>query len=103
MSARLLFPPCHRPRSRIPARGRPNLSTVPGLRRVPDGWRGRIARRVPAATVSVPAPRHTTSGWAIAAFLLGFLSCVPLSVIFGIIALVKTKDGRQGGNRCAAR
>ena len=35
--------------------------------------------------------------WAIAAFVLALLSCVPLSVIFGIIALVKTKDGRQSG------
>lgn len=46
-------------------------------------------------------PRRTTSGWAIAAFVLGLLSCVPLGVIFGIIALVKTKDGRQGGRGLA--
>ncbi|MGH3563487.1 MAG: septum formation family protein [Mycobacterium sp.] len=46
-------------------------------------------------------PRRSTSGWAIAAFVLGLLSCVPLGVIFGIIALVKTKDGRQYGRGLA--
>ncbi|MGO8770437.1 MAG: septum formation family protein [Mycobacterium sp.] len=46
-------------------------------------------------------PRHSTSGWAIAAFALGLLSCVPLGVIFGIIALVKNNDGRQYGRGLA--
>jgi hypothetical protein len=47
-----------------------------------------------------PPPR-TTSGWAIASFVLAFVCCVPLSVIFGFIALVKTKDGRQEGRGLA--
>lgn len=46
-------------------------------------------------------PRPTTSRWAIAALVLSLLSCVPLGVIFGIIALVKTKDGRQSGRGLA--
>ena len=74
---------------------------VPGLRRIPDGWRGASPAGYPPPPYPYPPPRHTTSGWAIAAFLLGFLSCVPLSVIFGIIALVKTKDGRQRGRGLA--
>ena len=35
------------------------------------------------------------SRWAIAAFLLGFVSLAPLSVIAGIVALVKARDGRE--------
>jgi hypothetical protein len=46
-------------------------------------------------------PRRTTSGWAIAAFVLGLVSCAPLSVIFGIIALINTKGGRQSGRGLA--
>jgi Domain of unknown function (DUF4190)/Septum formation len=45
--------------------------------------------------------RRATSGWAIAAFVLGLLACVPLSVIFGIVALVKTRGGRQSGRGLA--
>ncbi len=45
--------------------------------------------------------RRTTSGWAIAALCLGLLSCVPLSFVFGIVALVKTQDGRQSGRGLA--
>src|ERR1700735_5728138 len=41
------------------------------------------------------------SRWAIAAFLLGLVSLAPLSVIAGIIALVKTKDGQQSGQGLA--
>jgi Domain of unknown function (DUF4190)/Septum formation len=48
-----------------------------------------------------PPPQRTTSGWAIAAFVLGLVSCVPLGVIFGIIALVNTKGGRQSGRGLA--
>jgi Domain of unknown function (DUF4190) len=46
-------------------------------------------------------PRRPTSGWAIAAFVLGLLACVPLGVIFGIVALVETRGGRQSGRGLA--
>jgi putative regulator of septum formation len=39
--------------------------------------------------------------WAIAAFLLGLVSLVPLSVIAGIVALVKARDGREAGRGLA--
>jgi Domain of unknown function (DUF4190) len=42
-----------------------------------------------------------TSGWAIAAFVLGLVSCVPLGLILGIIALVKTRGGSQRGRELA--
>jgi hypothetical protein len=45
--------------------------------------------------------RRATSGWAIATFVFGLLACVPLSVILGIVALVKTKGGRQSGRGLA--
>ena len=38
-----------------------------------------------------------TSGWAIAAFVLGVLACVPLGVIFGIVALAKGREYRGRG------
>ena len=41
------------------------------------------------------------SRWAIAAFLLGLVSLVPLSVIAGIVALVRTRDGRESGRGLA--
>lgn len=47
----------------------------------------------------------TTSGWAIASLVLGVLGfmllSIPLSLIFGIIALGKTKDGGQRGRGLA--
>ena len=48
-----------------------------------------------------PTPPKTTSGWAIAALVFGIIGGVLLSVIFGIVALNKTKDGRQGGRGMA--
>lgn len=48
-----------------------------------------------------PTPPKTTSGWAIAALIFGIIGGVLLSVIFGIVALNKTKDGRQGGRGMA--
>jgi hypothetical protein len=46
-------------------------------------------------------PVRPVSRWAIAAFLLGLVSLAPLSVIAGIVALVKTKDGQQSGRGLA--
>jgi hypothetical protein len=42
-----------------------------------------------------------TSGWAIASLIFGIIGGFVLSVIFGIIALNKTKDGKQGGRNLA--
>ncbi len=82
----------------------------PGRYHPPNPYLGP-AGYPPPGPVSAPAgytpppypypPRRATSGWAIAAFVLGLLSCVPLGVIFGIIALVKTKGGRQSGRGLA--
>jgi hypothetical protein len=47
------------------------------------------------------APPRTNSGWAIASFVLALFCCVPLSVIFGLIALVTMKDGRPQGRGLA--
>jgi hypothetical protein len=47
-----------------------------------------------------PSPRPT-SGWAIAAFVSGLISCVPLGLIFGLIALGKTKEGGRRGRGLA--
>lgn len=41
------------------------------------------------------------SRWAIAAFLLGVVSLVPLSVIAGIVALVKARHGQESGRGLA--
>lgn len=46
-------------------------------------------------------PPGSVSGWAIAAFVLALLTCAPLGVIFGIVALVQTRDGRQHGRGLA--
>jgi hypothetical protein len=46
-------------------------------------------------------PPRTTSGWAIASLVFGVIGGFVLSVIFGIIALNKTKDGKQGGRGMA--
>ncbi|MDT7763730.1 MAG: hypothetical protein QOC63_3150 [Mycobacterium sp.] len=46
---------------------------------------------------SVQSEGPTTSRWAVAAFVLALLACVPLGVIFGIIALVEAKRGRRAG------
>lgn len=54
----------------------------------------------------IPDPGQTDTGqpvnrWAIAAFLLGLVSLAPLSVIAGVIALVKARDGRTSGRGLA--
>ncbi len=46
-------------------------------------------------------PRSGTNGFAIAGFVLGLLSVIPLSVIFGIIALVKIGKRPQRGKGLA--
>lgn len=46
-------------------------------------------------------PRGATSGWAVAAFVLGLLSCVPLGLIFGIVGLAQTKGGKRSGRGLA--
>jgi Domain of unknown function (DUF4190)/Septum formation len=48
-----------------------------------------------------PPQAQTTSGFAIASLVLGILGAVLLSVIFGIIALGKTKPGGQRGRGMA--
>src|ERR1700739_4787888 len=48
-----------------------------------------------------PPPTRSTNGFAIASLILGILGGVVLSVIFGIIALIQTKGGRQGGRNMA--
>lgn len=45
--------------------------------------------------------RPPTSGWAIAALVFGVLGGVLISVVAGVVALTKTKDGRQGGRGLA--
>jgi hypothetical protein len=47
-----------------------------------------------------PEPRKT-SPWAIAALILGIVGAILFSVICGIVALSKTKDGREGGRGLA--
>jgi hypothetical protein len=48
-----------------------------------------------------PTPPKTTSGWAIAALIFGIIGGVLVSLVCGIVALNKTKDGRQGGRGMA--
>jgi hypothetical protein len=55
----------------------------------------------PQRPYAYPYPRQSTSGWAIASFVLALACCAPLGVIFGIIALVKTRDSRQSGRGLA--
>jgi Domain of unknown function (DUF4190) len=64
------------------------------------GWAWYPPPDLGAPPAGYPPPR-TTSGWAIASLVLAFFCCVPLSVIFGLIALVKMKDGRQRGRGLA--
>jgi len=44
---------------------------------------------------------HPANKWAVASFVLGIVSLVPLSLIAGIVALVKVKDGRESGRGLA--
>jgi hypothetical protein len=57
----------------------------------PDPGRGPYPPPYPYPYPAGYPPRRATSGWAIAAFVLGLLACVPLGVIFGIVALVETR------------
>jgi hypothetical protein len=52
----------------------------------------------------VPDPATTdrpVSRWAIATFLLGLVSLIPLSLLSGIVALIKTRGGREPGRGLA--
>jgi hypothetical protein len=51
-----------------------------------------------ASTADATRP---VSKWAMAAFLLGVVMLVPFSVIAGIVALVKARDGRESGRGLA--
>ncbi len=41
------------------------------------------------------------SRWAIATFLLGLVSLIPLSLLTGIVALIKTRGGKEPGRGLA--
>jgi hypothetical protein len=44
---------------------------------------------------------HPVSRWAIATFLLGLVSLIPLSLISGIVALIKTRGAKEPGRGLA--
>ncbi len=46
-------------------------------------------------------PDRPVNKWAVATFLLGLVSLVPLSVIAGIVTFVKTRDSREPGRGLA--
>ena len=71
------------------------------LPQAPDPGRGPYPPPYPYPGPAGYPPRRPTSGWAIAAFVLGLLACVPLGVIFGIVALVETRGGRRSGRGLA--
>jgi hypothetical protein len=48
-----------------------------------------------------PEPSRPASRWAVATFLLGLVSLVPLSLLSGVVALVKTRGGREPGRGLA--
>jgi putative regulator of septum formation len=55
---------------------------------------------------SPPAPDpaitdRPVSRWAIATFVLGLVSLIPLSLLSGIVALIKTRDGKEPGRGLA--
>ena len=52
--------------------------------------------------VSDPAVTdRPASRWALATFLLGLVSLIPLSLLAGIVALIKTRGGKQPGRGLA--
>ncbi|WP_085101141.1 DUF4190 domain-containing protein [Mycobacterium paraense] len=55
----------------------------------------------PPPVYPYPPPRPTTSGFAVASLVCGIVGGVLLSVIFGIIALGKTRPGGQRGRGMA--
>jgi len=55
---------------------------------------------------SPPAPDpaitdRPVSRWAIATFVLGLVSLIPLSLLAGVVALIKTRDGKEPGRGLA--
>lgn len=73
-------------------------ATVATMTLPPEPWPGRGYPSAPP--YPYPAP-HPTSGWAVAGFVLALVSCAPLGLIFGIVALVTTRDGSQRGRGLA--
>lgn len=54
-----------------------------------------------AAGPPYPGAQQTTSGWAAASLVLGVLGSIPLSVIFGIVALRRIRERGQKGRGMA--
>lgn len=55
---------------------------------------------------SPPAPdpaitERPVSRWAVATFVLGLVSLIPLSLLSGIVALIKTRNGKEPGRGLA--
>ncbi len=55
----------------------------------------------PPAAPDPTTAQRPTSRWAIATFLLGLVSLIPLSLLAGIVALIKTRSGKQPGRGLA--
>lgn len=89
------YPPPPYPPPPYPA-GYPAQSYPPAY---PDAPYAPYAQ--PYSFAQPPPQPQTTSGFAIASLVLGILGGVLLSVIFGIIALGKTKPGGQRGRGMA--
>jgi hypothetical protein len=53
--------------------------------------------------MTAPTPKNDppVSRWAIATFLLGLVSLIPLSLISGIVTFVKTRTGKESGRALA--
>lgn len=94
----------------------PNFTPPPGWQPdpswppVPPGWQLWVEDSalppmrpvVPGVDYHTPGmPKSGTNGWAIASFVLGLISVSVLSIIFGIIALVKIRDVPQRGKGLA--
>lgn len=48
-----------------------------------------------------PGPDRPVNRWAVATFALGLVSLIPLSLLSGVVALVKTRDGKESGRGLA--
>jgi hypothetical protein len=72
----------------------PSWPSAPETLVRPPGW-------PPNPSWSPPPARAKTSGWAIASFVLGLLGGVPLSAIFGVVALRRIKRFGQRGEGLA--
>jgi Septum formation/Domain of unknown function (DUF4190) len=79
----------------------PGWQPDPSWPPLPPSWQLWVSEDQPTATPSQAMNPGTTSGWAIASFVLGLLSVVVLSVIFAFIALRKIKRLGLGGRGLA--